>query len=61
MYILKTSVRVAYALSIGFNRDCELRQQELTDNKNPKGKNHVRNRFRDFFRFAEHREQVTYG
>ena len=41
MYKLITSCRESAALSIGFDRDRNRRQWELTNNKNQKGKYHV--------------------
>ena len=42
MYKLLTTAGRCYVLSIVFHRDCDTRQQELTNNKKTKGKNHVR-------------------
>ena len=42
MYKLLTSNRGSDEFSIGFHRDRVRRQQEITNNKNVKGKNHVR-------------------
>ena len=49
MYKLLTSCRGSDDLSIGFDRDRERRQCELTNNKNMKGKYHVRNYLMDIF------------
>ena len=48
-------------MSIGFDRDRNRRQRELTNNKNQKGKYHVRIMLKDVFGFAEHQEKATYG
>ena len=58
MYKLKTSARGSDDLSIGFDRDRGRRQQELTNNKNKKGKYHVRIMLKDIFGFAEYQEKV---
>ena len=42
MYKLITSSKGSDDLSIGFDRDCNRRQRELTNNKSQKGKYHVR-------------------
>ena len=52
-YKLLTSSKGADDLSIGFDRDRNRRQRELTINKTQKGKNHVRNYLKDVFSFAE--------
>ena len=51
MYKLRTSVKDADDLSIGFDRDRNRRRRELTNNKNQKGKYHIRIRVRDIFGF----------
>ena len=61
MYILLTSSRESDDLSIGFDRDCNRRQRELTDNKTQRGKYHVRIYLKDIFSFAEYQEKATYG
>ena len=48
-------------LSIGFDRDRTRRRNELTNNKNIKGKYHIRIYLKDFFGHAEHQEKATYG
>ena len=48
-------------MSIGFDRDRNRRKRELTNNKNIKGKFHLRIHLRDIFGFAEHQEKGTYG
>ena len=61
MYKLLTSSRGSDDLSIGFERDRNRRQRELTNNKTQKGKFHVRIYLKDVFGFAEHQEKATYG
>ena len=61
MYNLLTSARGFDDLSIGFDRERNRRRQELADNKNMKGKYHVRSMLKDIFGFAEHQEKATYG
>ena len=60
MYKLTTSAKDTDDLSIRFEGDCERRRDELTHNKNKKGKNHVRILLKDVFGFAEHQEKATY-
>ena len=48
-------------MSIGFDRDRNRRQRELTNNKTQKGKYHVRLYLKDVFGFAEYQEKATYG
>ena len=61
MYKLLTSSRDSDDLSIGFDRDRKRRKRELTNNKNIKGKYHLRNYLKGIFGFAEHQEKATYG
>ena len=61
MYKLITSSRGSDDLSIGFDRYRGRRQRELTNNKNQKGKHHVRIYLKDVFGFAEYQEKGTYG
>ena len=61
MYKLLTSSRGSDDLSIGFDRDHTRRRNELTNNKNIKGKYHVRIYLKDVFGFAEYQEKATYG
>ena len=61
MYKLITSGKNSDYLSIGFDRSRARRQDAMTDNKNVKGKFHVRNMLRDVFGLAEHQEKATYG
>ena len=61
MYKLLTSSRGSFDLSIGFDRDRNRRQRELTNNKTQKGKFHVRIYLKDVFGFAEYQVKGTYG
>ena len=61
MYKLLTSSRGRNDFSIGFDRDRNRRQRELTNNKTQKGKFHVRIYLKDVFGFAEYQEKATYG
>ena len=61
MYKLLTSSKGSDDLSIGFDRDRGRRQRELTNNKNQKGKYHVRIYLKDVLGFAEYQEKGTYG
>ena len=61
MYKLLTSSKDSDDLSTGFDRNRDKRKRELTNNKNIKGKYHIRNYLRDIFGFAEHQERGTYG
>ena len=61
MYKLLTSSKGSDDLSIGFDRDRGRRRNELTNNKNIKGKYHVRIYLKDVFGFAEYQEKGTYG
>ena len=61
MYKFVTSSKGSDDLSIGFDRDRNRRQRELTNNKSQKGKYHVRIYFKDVFGFAEYQEKATYG
>ena len=61
MYKLITTFKDCDDLSIGFDRDRTRRRNELTNNKNVKGKYHVRIYLKDVFGFAEHQEKATYG
>ena len=58
MYKLITSARDTDDLSIGFDRNPDRRQREITNNKNIKGKCHLRIMLRDIFGFVE-KEKVT--
>ena len=61
MYKLITTAKDMNDLSIGFDRDRTRRRNELTNNKNIKGKYHVRFYLKDIFGYAEHQEKATYG
>ena len=61
MYKLLTSSKGSDDLSIGFDRDRNRRQRELTNNKTQKGKYHVRIYLKDVFDFAEYQNKGTYG
>ena len=61
MYKILTSSRGSDDLSIEFDRDRNRRKRELTNNKNVKGKNHMRIYLKDIFCFAEPQEKATYG
>ena len=61
MYKLITSSRDSDDLSIAFDHDSNRRKRELTNNKNIKGKYHMRIYLKDVFGFAEHQEKATYG
>ena len=60
MYKLLTSSKDSDDLSIGFDRN-RGRKNELTNNKNIKGKYHIRFYLKDIFGYAEHQEKGTYG
>ena len=61
MYKLLTSSKGSDDLSIGFDRDRNRRQRELSKNKSQRGKYHVRIYLKDVFGFAEYQEKATYG
>ena len=61
MYILLASSKNSDDLSIGFHRSRNIKKDELAQNKNVKGKYHVRIMLKDIFDFAEHQEKATYG
>ena len=61
MYKLITSNKGSDDLSIGFDRDRTRRRNELTNNKNIKGKYHVRIYLKDIFGYAQYQEKATYG
>ena len=48
-------------MSVGFDRDRNRRQRELSNKKTQKGKYHVRIHLKDVFGFAEYQEKATYG
>ena len=61
MYKLITSSKNSDDLSIGFDRSRKRRRDKLAQNKNVKGKYHVRIMLKDVFGFVEHQEKATYG
>ena len=61
MYKLLTSSKGSDDLSIGFDRDCTRRRNELTNKKTQKGQYHVRIYLKDVFGYAEYQEKGTYG
>ena len=61
MYKLLTSSKGSDDLSIGFDRDGNRRQRELTNKKTQKGKYHVRIYLKDVFGFAAYQNKGTYG
>ena len=61
MYELVASARRSDDMSNGFHRDRGRRRNELTDNKNQKGKYHPKLYLKYVFRFAEHQEKSIFG
>ena len=61
IYKVITSSKDCVDLSIGFDRNRERRKNELTNNKNIKGKCHTRIYLKNIFGYAEHQEKGTYG
>ena len=61
MYKLLTSSKGSDDLSIGFDRDRNRRQRELTNIKTQKGKYHTRIYLKGIFGFAEYQNKGTYG
>ena len=61
MYKLLTSSKGSDDLSIGFDRDRTRRRNELTKNKNIKGKYHVRIYLKDIFGYAEYQQKGIFG
>ena len=61
MYKLLTSSKDSDDLSIGFDRNRDKRKRVLTNNKNIKGKYHIRIHLKDIFGYAEYQEKGTYG
>ena len=61
MYKLLSSSKGSDDLFIGFDRDRNRRQRELTNNKSQRGKYHVSIYLKDVFGFAEYQEKATYG
>ena len=60
-YKLITTSEECDDLSLGFDRNRDNRKNELINNKNIKGKYHVRIYLKDVFGFAEHQQKATYG
>ena len=61
MYKLLTSSRGSDDLPIGFDSDCNRRKRELTNNKNIRGKYHMRIHLKDIFGVTQHQEKAAYG
>ena len=61
MYRLLSSSLESDDLSIGFDRGRDRRKRELPNNRNIKGKYHLRIYLRDIFGFLEHQETATCG
>ena len=61
LYKLISGAENSDDLSSGFDRDCIRRQDELTKNKNIKGKCHLGIMLKKVFGFAELQEKATYG
>ena len=61
MYKLLTSSKGSDDLSIGFDRDRTRRRNELTNNKNIKGKYHVRIFLKTIFGYSEYQHKCTFG
>ena len=61
IYKIVTSSKDSDDLSIGFDRDRGRRKNELSNNKNIKGKYHTRIYLKDILGYAEHQEKATYG
>ena len=61
MYKLLSSSRDTDDLSTGFDRSRDKRKRELLNNKNQKGKFHLRIYLKDVFGFAEYQEVGTFG
>ena len=61
MHKLITYTKDSNDLSIGFDNSRNRRRDELSLNKNLKGKYHVKIMLKDVFGFAEHQEKATYG
>ena len=61
MYKLLSSSKESDDLTIGFDRSRDRRKREFTNNKNIKGKYHLRVFLKDISGLAEHQETATYG
>ena len=58
MYKLITSSEDIDDLWIGFDRNRDRKQRKLTNNKNERGKYHIRVMLMDVFGFAEHQQKA---
>ena len=61
LYKLISSSKDSDDLDIGLDRDRGRRQREINNNKNIKGKTHLRIMLRDILGFAEHQEKGAFG
>ena len=61
IYKLIWSSRDSDDLSIGFHRNIEARERELTNKKSTKWNYHLRIYSKDIFGFAKHQDNCTYG
>ena len=61
MYKLLTLIKGSDDFSIGFDRDRNRRQRELTNNKTQKRKYHKRINLKDIFGIAEYQDKGSYG
>ena len=61
MYKLKSSAKDCDDLSTGFDRTPDKRRDELTNDRNITGNNHLTNMLKVLFGFAENQEKATYG
>ena len=61
MYKLLTSSKDSDDLSIGFDRNRGRRKSEVSNNKNIKGKYHIRIYLKDIFGYCEYQEKGTHG
>ena len=61
MYKLIRSSKGSDGLTFGFDRSSQTRRDDMTNNKNVKGKFHLRIMLKEVFSFAEHQEKATYG
>ena len=61
LYTMISSAEDTNDLSIGLAHSHNRRRDELTNNKNIKGKYHLRIMLKDVFCFAKHQEKATYG
>ena len=60
MYKLIICHKDSNDLSVGFDRSSTRRRDDMTNNKNVKGKYHLRIMLKDVFGFAEHQEKATF-